>query len=340
MAQTHRAFTIVEILTITAIVSVLSAILFPSFDQSHKSRITNKPNLSQIAQASIAYGADHDDRIPILANGPMRSLTNTADGQLTQYGTGRTDLWPLILQPYVKDRRVYQDPRRDDLHRIWSDKPHATSDPGYDPYGPTYRNQNRFPCFGVNYVFLSPLELEENGDPNGDTVALSHKFSEAKDPANTIFYLPSQRGATPTSPTDKLGLNDTVRGFYVVNAPGMWGLSAEKYKIIMSFTGTACSGDWCGDVDPKTPGKQKSTNFAYIEKVLGGNNVSFLDGHVKFMTDTQMAAGTNYPEAVPNGEDNYGGAVITNKKKYLWDLDGNYYGLYGDQTSSNPGRPQ
>jgi prepilin-type processing-associated H-X9-DG protein len=328
----RKAFSFVELLLAAAIVAALGTVLFPVAAQKRKSKISNRPNLEKIAAAAIAYSSDYDGKIVILENGPYRNLVNTSDETLTRFGEKRTDAWPLILLPYVKDRKVFQDPRRDDVYNIWTRAPHATTDPGYSPMGATYRNQSRFPNFGVNYLFLSPMVDTDDQDlEQGITKSISKSFSQADDPAHTIFYVTSMRGSIPTANTDHIGVLDTTRGFYVVNAPGMWGIADPKrpsWKTIVYSAGTDCSGDWCGDVDPKTAGKQRSTNFAYIERVLGGNNVAFLDGHVKFMKDTDMTAGTNYLEAVPNGEANFGGAVITNKKRYLWNLDNDYYGLY------------
>ncbi len=106
----------------------------------------------------------------------------------------------------------------------------------------------------------------------------------------------------------------------------MWGLSADKYDELILWNGSPCSGDWCGDMDTKTRGHQRGTDFFYRETILGGNNVAFLDGHVKFMTDEQMTAGINYWSAGHSGPYGGGGAVITDKRKYLWNLDDNYYG--------------
>jgi len=211
-------------------------------------------------------------------------------------------------------------------------------DPGYDPYGATYRNQSRFPGFGVNYLFLSPVEaVDDLGANVGVTRSISKSFNQAKDPARTIFYVTSMRGATPTSGQDKIGLNDTTRGSAWVNAPGMWPLRTQAPRILIYQTGTQCGADWCADSNSMTAGNQHATGYAYIEKVLGGNNVAFLDGHVRFMTDAQMAVGTDYLTATPNGENNQGGARITDKKKYLWDLDGDFYGLYGDRAGNGRG---
>lgn len=330
----NKAFSFVELLVVVAIIGILGAILFPILAQVGASKITNKPNLKKIASAAIMYGNDYDDRIPILANGALRSLTNSMDGTLTVYGEQRTDQWPLLVLPYLKDRWVYQDPRRDDLHKIWMAPAHSTMDAGYDPYGASYRNQNRYPGFGVNYMFLSPMRPEPGVSSNrARTSSVSKSFNQATDPAKTIFYVTSMRGAVRLTQGRLPAQTDTSRGFFVVNAPGMYGLHKPEYNHVVFSNGTAGSGDWCGDYDVTTPGAQRSTNTAYIERKSGGNNVVFLDGHVKFMKDTEMAAGTNYLEAVPNGDNNQGGAVITDTKKYLWDLDGDFYGLYGSRRS-------
>lgn len=311
--------------------AVLASILSPLAALVSASKISNKPNLAKISAAAIRYGEDYDERIPIIANGPYSGVTN--NGFLNPELEHRTDLWPLILLPYVKNIHVYQDPRRDDLVGIWRGPALGPRDPGYSPLANTFRNQNRFPCFGVNYIFLSPFrtsDVNSRPDPLGgiNTVAESKSFTQAKNPAETVFYAVSDRGYVGTMPNDSSGIVDSSRGYFVINAPGMWDLNKDKYNFLLMWTGTNCSGDWCGDANTKEPGHQRRTNFFYMEKVLGGNNVAFLDGHVKFMTDIQLTAGTNYWQAKPRGDYGAGGAVITNKAAYLWDLDGSFYGLY------------
>jgi prepilin-type processing-associated H-X9-DG protein len=320
------AYTFGELVVAIATAAILCAILTPVLANVAASKVSNKPNLTKISAAAIAYGHDFDEHIPLLANGSFR---NVSARFVSALGEKRTDLWPLILLPYVKDRRVYQDPRRDDVNKIWSGPPLDWKSPTYNSMGNTFSNQNRFPCFGVNYIFLSPMLVNSSGPMGGqDTTSVSKSFAAAKDPAQTIFYCVSSRGNTPTGADDGVGYSDNTRGFFAVDPPGMWGLNDEKYDYQIFWTGTNCSGDWCADADPKTPGRQRATNFVYMEKVLGGNNVAFLDGHVKFMNDVQMTAGTNYWDATPNGEENGGGAKITDKSAYLWDLDGDFYGLY------------
>ena len=62
----RRAFTLVEILVVIAIIGVLAAILFPAFATAReRSRSTAcLSNLKQIGAAMAMYGADYDGRFP------------------------------------------------------------------------------------------------------------------------------------------------------------------------------------------------------------------------------------------------------------------------------------
>jgi len=324
---------------VTAIVIILGAILFPVFSQAALAqKKSNTFNLKKLAQAAAHYSQDADGYIPIFMNGRFRDIKNVRDGVLTSYGEQRTDMWPLILAPYLKDRSGYVDPERGDQFGIWSAAPLATSDPGYNPYGNTYRNQNRFPMFGVNYLFLSPMLVPasklSDAQPTDLMVSGAHQFSEADDPANTVFYTESQRGYVPTTTTDTVGTIDSARGFVGINAPGLWEvLIEEQYEGINPipfWNGANCSGDWCGtDIDPVHPGKQTEENYFYKNPSSSGNNVLFLDLHQSFKTATALAAGTDYLTATPQdgGSGAFGGgANITNKAAYIWNLDENYYG--------------
>lgn len=332
----RKAYTLTELLAVVAIIAVLSAILFPVFEQARQaSKVSNKTNLRQLAMAAGRYGQDYDERIPIIANGAWRNLRNVHDGDLTQYGEQRTDLWPLILLPYLKQgRETYVDPRRGDVPGIWSGPALASSDPGYQVLGATYRNQSRLPMFAVNYLFLSPMRIPESkmGEemPTDFMVGESRAFFQALQPARTVFYVPSMIGRLPNGFDDTIGELHTERGFFTATAPGTWPMASDSSSgYILFWNGTDCSGDWCGDITPSTPEQTRSTGFDYMEEVLGGNNVVFLDGHVRFMSDVDLAAGTDYLSATPSGVVNGGGAVITDRSHYLWNLDSNFYNLGG-----------
>jgi prepilin-type N-terminal cleavage/methylation domain-containing protein len=66
----RRAFTLIELLIVIAIIAILAAILFPVFAQSREAarRSSCRANLHQIAMAVQMYARDHDGRYPQEAN--------------------------------------------------------------------------------------------------------------------------------------------------------------------------------------------------------------------------------------------------------------------------------
>ncbi len=336
-----------EVILIAAIVMlVFIALFYPVFARPHVTprRGVSAAHNRQMALAGILYGADYNDALPIITNGWLCRMQNVKDGTPTvncpapgtqsyeasdAAGGQRTDAWPILFEPYLKSRGLYVDPGRwPEPHHIFDSPPVAVGDPSYDPEGATYRNQDRFPMYGMNYMFLSPLRVPKSkrGAPIPMNYAVSegHKFAEADDPSGTVFFTESQRS-----------MSDQTGGFFVVNAPGMWqAFVANKDGYIAFWTGTSGSGDWvgtktaCADYSTPCANPMKSSNFVYLA-YNNGCNASFLDGHVKYYHDMALAAGTDYPTAIAGSRGDPGsGAKIIDKKKYLWNLtDKNFYGL-------------
>lgn len=334
--RNQKAFTLVEALVATASLCILGSILFPLVSGTlQRAKTSNAGNLKRIARAAILYGDAYEERIPIMVNGAWRNMRNVRDGDLTQYSEQRTDAWPLLLLPYLKgDRQALVDPRRGDAPGIWSGPALASADPGYIATKNTYRNQNRHPMFGVNYYFLSPMVIPAS--KMGDTTPTDfmrgepRPFFQAWEPAQTVFYTVSMVGMESSDglTSDMVGRLNTAMGDFAANAPGMW-YPASSVPYVQFWSGTDCSGDWCGDITPQTPDKLRSTSTTYFEEPSRKNNVAFLDGHVAMLSDVQMAAGTDYLTATPNSAvagANGGGAHIVDKSKYLWNFDDNYYG--------------
>jgi len=111
------------------------------------------------------------------------------------------------------------------------------------------------------------------------------------------------------------------RGYFDATAPGMWEIMApDDVVYIIWWSGNPCSGSWC----PNVSGKMQTAS-TYFDSSQG-TQVAWLDGHAKYMKVGALAAGTDYGTAVPGGISGGGGAVLTDKTKYLWNLDDNYYG--------------
>jgi len=300
-------------------------------------------NNRQMALAAIMYASDFDNRIPPTINGWLCRMQNIKDGQRTRNCPGpgtqeleandaaggqRTDAWPLLELPYIKSRGLYVDPGRADDHHIFNQPAKAVGEEGYDPEGATYRNQNRFAFYAMNYMFLAPLRVpkERRNEAHLMNYAISapHKFDEADDPSYTIFFTESQRS-----------MSDQTRGSFVVNAPGMWkAFSDNKDGYVALSMGTLGSGDWvgtptaCADNTSPCEHPMKSSNFGYTG-YNDGCNATFLDGHVKYYKAFALTAGTDYGTAIAGSQgDPESGAKIIDKKKYLWNLtDKNFYGL-------------
>ena len=94
MKTQKSGFTIIELLTVIAIVGLLSAILFPVFAQARdKARQASCiSNGRQIGISYVMYMQEYDGRLP---------LTNHAGGLVS---------WIQSCQPYIKNRLVYRCP--------------------------------------------------------------------------------------------------------------------------------------------------------------------------------------------------------------------------------------
>ena len=176
----RKAFTLIELLVVIAIIAILAAILFPVFAQAKKAakKAASAQNNRQMALAGLMYAGDYDDSLCVMINGPYRDLRNTQDGVLTSYNEQRTDGWPLLLSPYIKSRGLFIDPGRGDVIGIWSGPALASQDVGYIAGKNTYRNQSRFPMYGINYLFDSPLLIPASkmadATPTDFMAGLSH----------------------------------------------------------------------------------------------------------------------------------------------------------------------
>ncbi len=347
-AKRNQGITMLEILVVVMIVVVVVGVLFaPVYSHGNGRRARTSwdaQNNRQVALGALMYSGGNNDRMVPTINGRLSQLQNVADGRLTvncpgpgtqdleskdAAGAQRADTWVMLLNPYLKSMQLYVDPGRGDVHKYFvqgSNEPRAQGQPGYDPQGCTYRNVGRFPMYGMNYMFLSPLRIpkDKRNEPNAINYAVAEvvNLDKAADPSGTVFFIDSQRSQT-----------DQARGFFVVNAPGMWpAFASNKDGYVAFWNGTKGSGDWvgtqtaCNDFSDPCSKPTTSTNFVSVH-YNGGANATFVDGHVKYMKAEALTAGTNYETAIAGSAGSLGsGAVITDKKRYLWNFDGNYYG--------------
>ena len=149
-----HGFTLIELLVVIAIIAILASILFPVFAQARgKARQTAcLSNMKQIMLAELQYTQDYDE-------------THTY-----VYGQGPVSAWHQLLEPYTKNRQIFQCP---------SD----TYDRGTAARNPDGSNvvPSAAPAV-VSYSLTLPW-----GDWGGNYGASNSPDSKIVSPASTIF---------------------------------------------------------------------------------------------------------------------------------------------------------
>src|SRR5207245_1421191 len=107
MKRREAGFTLIELLVVIAIIAILAAILFPVFAQAREKarQTTCLSNMKQWSLGTRMYLIDYDDTVV-----PCYLYTvHGSDGTLP---TGKPYLqwWPDLLNPYVKNDKVWQCP--------------------------------------------------------------------------------------------------------------------------------------------------------------------------------------------------------------------------------------
>jgi len=272
-----RGFTLIELLVVIGIIAILAALLFPVFAGAREAarRTTCSSNLRQIGLAISTYGTDYDGNLPPLR---IRAPRNT---------------WAGLVQPYTKSWNLFRCPNMVEAgfagRSVWL--------PPLNVVG----NLSMWPGFGINVDYLTSVKadcsdfnttFEGCGPPVGE--------SQIGKPSETVLLAGVSLLAGDGSWAGKSTLYPINGGFCTIPAPASVG-SADACTFADGGWGVGSHlGPFGGFEGPRHNGR---------------GNVLFVDGHVRTMSATELAAGTNWTPTMRNNQ-----VIITDRSRYLWDL--------------------
>lgn len=106
--KNKKAFTLVEILVVVAIIAILAGILFPVFARAREGarRSSCQSNLKQLGLGVAQYVQDYNNKYPV--------LEDSGDGGMFSTGTplalSNKKTWADRILPYIKNRQVFHCP--------------------------------------------------------------------------------------------------------------------------------------------------------------------------------------------------------------------------------------
>src|ERR1700761_7129127 len=116
----QKAFTLIELLLVIAIIAILAAILFPVFAQAKAAakKTVCLANTNQIGIALMLYLNDYDDVYPEEHPPTGNPAVDDAQGQLegVDYGSPMLKILPYVSSQFVNKTDIYFCPMDPDPH--------------------------------------------------------------------------------------------------------------------------------------------------------------------------------------------------------------------------------
>lgn len=109
-------FSLIELIVVIAIISIMAALLFPTFATAREKarQITCNSNLRQLGMAMTEYIQDSDERFPNAAHGGVPGMNQYAWMYYRSYSDNGTDIDPgrfvvtaSSIYPYVGSKRLF-----------------------------------------------------------------------------------------------------------------------------------------------------------------------------------------------------------------------------------------
>ena len=255
--MSRRGFTLIELLVVIAIIAILAAILFPVFAQAReKARaISCLSNVKQLTLGQLMYTQDYDEK-----------FTGWNWGQ--RFEMDSASYWAVCALPYIKSTKLYQCPSDGLEWNTVNDWTGQGPDAGaHDPFASWpdryFWEKPNNPNF-ISYGFNEPLNA-------------GRKLASIKSPANYAMIMDSALGLVNSWET-----TDPTEMTYIASRA--------------AFANHGC----CLIYEDNHPASWFKANYSAQElegatRHTGGENVSFIDGHAKYMKWENMTRGNLSP---------------------------------------------
>ncbi|MBX3119193.1 MAG: prepilin-type N-terminal cleavage/methylation domain-containing protein [Fimbriimonadaceae bacterium] len=162
----RRAFTLIEMLVVIAIIAIIAALLFPVFARAKASakQTTCVSNLSQIGKSIAMYMGDYDDLFPHALDASDRYVASIWQHNPEYFA--RIQGMPMLheaLQTYVKNRELFKCPADNGTEVLDNHYPDVLSSAPslYATYGSSYFYRTE-----IGFRYLSQTGLERLVDIN------------------------------------------------------------------------------------------------------------------------------------------------------------------------------